>query len=81
MIDNRVQNHIQRYFPELTDVFRNWEGKIALFTLREFPFPSDLRHLSPEEVLARWKTVVKRGVGIKRATNLIEKTNFEQIGS
>src|SRR5690625_4152025 len=72
-IDNRIQNHIQRYFPEFNDVFKDWEGKTALFTLREFPFPSDLRHLTPEEVLAQWKTVVKRGVGIKRATSLVEK--------
>lgn len=72
-IDNRIQNHIQRYFPEFNDVFKDWEGKTALFTLREFPFPSDIVQMTPEEVLAQWKTVIKRGVGIKRATNLVEK--------
>ena len=72
-IDNRIQNHIQRYFPEFNDVFKDWEGKTALFTLREFPFPSDIRQMTAEEVLAQWKTVIKRGVGIKRATNLVEK--------
>jgi len=72
-IDNRIQNHIQRYFPEFNDVFKNWEGKTALFTLREFPFPSDIVQMTPEEVLAQWKTVIKRGVGIKRATKLVEK--------
>lgn len=29
--------------------------------------------MTPEEVLAQWKTVIKRGVGIKRATQLVEK--------
>src|SRR5699024_4280033 len=29
--------------------------------------------MTAEEVLAQWKTVIKRGVGIKRATNLVEK--------
>ena len=55
------------------DVFKDWSGKTALFTLREFPFPSDIRHMSPEEVLSEWKTVIKRGVGIKKATKLVEK--------
>ena len=58
---------------EFKDVFKDWEGKTALFTLREFPFPSDIVQLTPEEVLARWKTVIKRGVGIKRATKLVEQ--------
>src|SRR5699024_4943784 len=34
---------------------------------------------TPEEVLAQWKTVVKRGVGIKRATRLVE-TAQKSIG-
>ncbi|KRG15566.1 transposase [Virgibacillus soli] len=73
IIEGRVQNNIQRYFPEFNDVFKEWDGKTALFTLRAFPFPSDIRAMTPEEVLAQWKTVVKRGVGIKRATHLVEK--------
>ncbi|MBR3055614.1 MAG: IS110 family transposase [Streptococcus sp.] len=73
IIEGRIQNNIQRYFPEFNDVFKEWDGKTALFTLREFPFPSDIREMKPEEVLAEWKTVVKRGVGIKRATKLVEK--------
>ena len=73
VIDGRIQNHIQRYFPEFHDVFKDWEGKTARYTLREFPFPADLRDMTPEEVLEQWKTVIKRGVGIKRATQLVEK--------
>lgn len=75
IIDGRVQINLQRYFPEFQDVFKDWSGKAALCTLRTFPFPSDIREMSPEEVLAQWKTVIKGGVGIKRAITLVEKAN------
>jgi len=73
--DGRVQNNLQRYFPEFQDVFKDWSGKAALCTLRTFPFPSDICEMTPEEVLAQWKTVIKGGVGIKRATTLVKKAN------
>lgn len=73
IVEGRIQNHIQRYFPEFNDVFKDWEGKTALYSLRAFPFPSDIKNMTPEDVLAQWKTVIKRGVGIKRATQLVEK--------
>ena len=75
IIDGRVQNNLQRYFPEFQDVFKDWSGKAALCTLRTFPFPSDIREMTPEEVLAQWKTAIKGGVGIKRAITLVEKAN------
>lgn len=71
--EGRIQNLIQRYFPEFFDVFKDWEGKAALCTLKLFPFPSQITNLTPEEVLAKWKPYVQRGVGIKRATKLVEK--------
>jgi len=71
--EGRIQNNIQRYFPEFNDVFKDWDGKTALYTLRAFPFPSDIRDKTPEDILTEWKNVVKRGVGIKRATSLVEK--------
>lgn len=71
-VEGRIQNHIQRYFPEFFDVFKEWEGKAAYSTLRLFPFPSQIKELTPEEVLMKWKPFVQRGVGIKRATRLVE---------
>lgn len=79
VIDGRIQNNIQRYFPEFNDVFKKWNGKTALYTLHEFPYPSDVCEKTPEEILAQWKTAIKRGVGIKRATKLVEKAR-ESIG-
>lgn len=71
-VEGRIQNHIQRYFPEFFDVFKEWEGKAAYSTLRLFPFPSQIKELTPEDVLMKWKPFVQRGVGIKRATRLVE---------
>src|SRR5690625_1851276 len=75
IIEGRIQNNIQRYFPEFLDVFKEWDGKAAMGTLRLFPFPSDIKKMTPDEVLVKWKPFVKRGVGIKRATRLIEAAN------
>jgi transposase len=79
IIEGRIQNHIQRYFPEFFDVFGDWEGKAALCTLRMFPFPSLIKAMTPEGVLMKWKPFVQRGVGIKRATKLVE-TAKKSIG-
>ena len=77
--EGRIQNVIQRYFPEFFDVFKDWEGKAALCTLKLFPFPSQIKGKTPEEVLAAWKPFVQRGVGIKKATKLVE-TAKKSIG-
>lgn len=68
----RIQNVIQRYFPEFFKVFSDWEGKAALCTLKLFPFPSQIKQMTPEEVTVKWKPFVKKGVGIKKATKLVE---------
>lgn len=79
IIEGRIQNVIQRYFPEFFDVFSDWQGKAALCTLKLFPFPSHIKEMTPEEILLKWKPFAKRGVGIKRATKLVE-TAKKSIG-
>src|SRR5690554_3291410 len=79
IIEGRIQNNIQRYFPEFFDVFGDWEGKAAFCTLRLFPFPAQIKKMTPEDVLLEWKPFVQRGVGIKRATKLVE-TAKKSIG-
>src|SRR5690625_7111964 len=59
VVGGRIQNNIQRYFPEFLTVFVDWEGKAALSTLRLFPFPSYIKDMTQEEVLVRWRTNVK----------------------
>jgi len=67
---NRIRNQVKRwisiYFPEFNQVFGNWEGKVALITLKEFP--------TPARVLERGtgRKEISRGIGKKRASRLVE---------
>ncbi len=67
----RVHNWFDRYFPEYLSVFKDWEGKASLMTMRQFPTPEEIVSTGARDVLAHWKTEVKRGVGIKRAEKLL----------
>ncbi len=71
-VKGRIDNWLDRYFPEFCEVFSDWSGKAALGTLQEFPLPSEILDLDELEIAARWKKYVKRAVGIKRAKSLIE---------
>lgn len=65
-VQRRIQNWLDRFFPEYTQVFKDWEGKASLITLREFPRPQDIVSLGANEIVSRWKSAdVKRTVGIK----------------
>lgn len=72
-VQRRIQRWLDRYFPEFTEVFADWEGKAALVTLNEFPLPCDAVQLGANAILSRWKQDVKRAVGIKRAEKLVKK--------
>lgn len=75
----RIQNWLDRFFPEYTQVFKDWEGKASLMTLRDFPTPQEIVALGTEAILKRWKTEVKRAVGLKRAEKLV-RTATTSIG-
>lgn len=68
----RVQNWQDRFFPEYTQVFKDWEGKASRITLQEFPTPGEIVELGAEAIVQRWKKDVKRAVGTKRARQLVE---------
>lgn len=68
----RIDNWLDRYFPEFQTVFKNWSGKTALHTLRHFPLPSEVKAMSAEMLLSHWKEAVQRGVGIQKAEALLE---------
>jgi transposase len=70
-VRGRILNWLDRFFPEFQEVFKNWEGKAALMTLKAFPLPTQITEMGPEKILAHWKTQVKRAVGIKRANTLV----------
>lgn len=69
-VKGRISNWCDRYFPEYASVFKKWEGKASLMTMRQFPTPGEIQSTGALGILAHWKTEVKRGVGIKRAEKL-----------
>ncbi|MBU7321114.1 IS110 family transposase [Paenibacillus oleatilyticus] len=69
-VKGRIGNWFDRFFPEYVSVFKNWDGKASLMTMREFPLPAEIVAMGARGVLERWKTEVKRGVGIRRAEKL-----------
>lgn len=66
----RVVGWFDRYFPEYLSVFKSWEGKASLMTMRQFPTPEEIIAIGARGVLAHWKTAIKQGIGIKRAESL-----------
>lgn len=70
-VKGRIVNWLDRFFLEYTTVFKDWEGKASLMTLRAFPLPADLVGKGARDVLAHWKTEVKRAVGTRRAEKLV----------
>ncbi|WP_276913768.1 IS110 family transposase [Aneurinibacillus aneurinilyticus] len=68
----RIHNWLDRFFPEFLTVFKDWEGKAALLTLQNFPFPADIVTLGADTIVQVWKQDIKRAVGLKRANQLVE---------
>lgn len=71
-IKNQVQNWLDRFFPEYLTVFKDWEGKTSLSTLENFPLPEDILARGVTGIIPQWKKEVKKTVGTKRATRLLE---------
>ncbi len=75
----RIHNWFDRYFPEYTRVFKDWEGKASLITLRCFPLPQDVINVGEENIVKEWKKEVQRAIGLKRA-QLLVRTAKKSIG-
>ncbi len=71
-IKNQVQNWLDRFFPEYLTVFKNWDGKTSLSTLKHFPLPEDVLAQGVTGIVPQWRKEVKKAVGIKRAMSLVE---------
>ncbi|OXM82275.1 IS110 family transposase [Paenibacillus rigui] len=71
-VQRRIQNWLDRFFPEYQQVFKDWEGKASLITLAEFPTPQEIIRQGASAILKRWKQDVKRAVGMKRAEKLVQ---------
>ena len=70
-IKNRIIRWLDIYFPEFNDVFKDWEGKAALSTLKNLPLPEKINKEEVKEIVNIWREDgIKRGVGKKRAKKL-----------
>jgi transposase len=75
-VKGRIHNWLDRFFPEYNQVFKDWEGKASLITLKHFPLPQDVVNVGEASVVMMWrKHDVKRAVGPKRATLLYRKAS------
>lgn len=72
-VQGRIHNWLDRFFPEFTEVFKDWEGKAALVCLRNCPCPQEIRTKTVDEIVHMWREGgISRGVGKKRATVLVD---------
>lgn len=71
-IDCQVQNWLDRYFPEYLTVFKDWQGKASIITLKNSPLPQDIVKHGVAGILSIWKRDIHRAVGVKRARQLVE---------
>ncbi|WP_043933283.1 IS110 family transposase [Bacillus sp. EB01] len=68
---NQLHRWVDIIFPELRQVFKDITCKGAIATLRLFPTPMELCSKRPEEILAGWKSLLKRQPGLKKAYSLL----------
>jgi len=68
---NQLNRWVDIVFPELRQVFKDVKGKGAIATLRLFPTPFELRSMHPQDIVTKWKSVMKRQPGLKKAYLLI----------
>src|SRR5690606_37920257 len=79
-VKGRIHNWLDRFFPEYTQVFKDWEGKASLITLKHFPLPQEIVKAGETSIVALWKREgVKRAVGPKRA-DLLYRNARKSIG-
>ncbi len=78
-VKGRIDNWIDRYFPEFGTVFKVTDGKAARLTLESFPLPQEIIDTGVQGVVASWKQEINRAVGEKRAIKLVSAAR-ESIG-
>jgi transposase len=70
VVQGRVHNWLDRYFPEFLTVFKDWECKSAIQMLSLNLLPHELVLLSDEFLLGHLREVAKRGSGMGRIQSL-----------
>lgn len=70
VVQGRVHNWLDRYFPEFLTVFKDWECKSARQMLSLYLLPHELVSESEETLLSHLRKIAKRGLGIERMRSL-----------
>ncbi|WP_163103544.1 IS110 family transposase [Peribacillus alkalitolerans] len=68
---NQINRWVDVVFPELRQVFKDVSCKGAIATLRLFPTPDEISSMESIDVMRRWKSIMKRQPGLKKAQLLI----------
>jgi transposase len=72
MSTNQINRWVDIVFPELRHVFKDVSCKGAIATLRLFPTPDEIASMEPLDIMAGWKSLMKRQPGAKKAQLLIK---------
>ncbi len=72
VVQARVHNWLDRYFPEFMTVFKDWECKSTIQMLSLYLLPHELVDVPEETLLHHLREVAKRGFGLARVKNLKE---------
>ncbi|WP_219836124.1 IS110 family transposase [Paenibacillus sp. R14(2021)] len=72
VVQARVHNWLDRYFPEFLTVFKDWECKSAIQMLSLYLLPHELVNVPDKTLLQHLREVAKRGLGLGRIKNLKE---------
>jgi len=70
VVQARVHNWLDRYFPEFLTVFKDWECKSAIQMLSLYLLPHELVYVPEETLLQHLREAAKRGLGLGRIKNL-----------
>ena len=78
-LSNKIQQLIDKYFPEYSTVFKKWDGKASAAVLKELFLPELILEKTEEEIVEIFRKGANRAVGIKRARKL-KKAASSSIG-
>lgn len=72
MAVNQINRWVDVVFPELRQVFKDVSCKGAIATLRLFPTPKEISSMTSLDIMAGWKSLMKRQPGPQKAQLLIK---------
>jgi len=64
-VQGRIDNWLDRFFPEFLSVFKEWNGKAALLILESSPLPQEIVDKGVDGIMECWRQGMKR-TAVKR---------------